>query len=299
MRPAILLRTVTTMLALGAGLSFAAASCGSSDSGGGAGGGSSGPTYTLDDVCAQIVPKICTMRQPCCTSSGIGYDDAACQANEMSKCQANVAEVNAGTMTFDPTNIDACLSGIQPWVDKCTLSFTDYESVFGALKLCRSVFAGSVAEGGACDRDDQCKMPSDPNASTSCSNGTCTTTTLLAEGAACSYASGTTSICGGGTYCDADFTKQPPTGTCKKPTALGASCDKTKMFDLECGVGNYCDSTSGTCTAGKGAGTSCTQQTALQCSTWQCDNGQCAKANPIVNDTDCKGTGATDGGTGG
>ena len=279
-----------------------AASTGGGGSGGSGAAGSSGAAgaasaYTLDTVCAQIPSKICAARATCCMKEPTGYDAAGCQKHETTQCEANVAEVKAGTMTFDPTHIDDCLAKIQPVFDKCSLSLIDYASLVPTLAECNQIFAGKKATGDACERTAQCAQPSSPDAAAGCDDTSklCTVTSFVGPAGACAFGStgNASSFCKSGLYCDADLTKMPAAGTCKPATALGAPCDKAKAFDLECGLGSYCDGASGVCVAGKAVGSPCAA--GLECASLQCDlvmgkNGTCGAQAPLVKPSECTGT---------
>lgn len=267
----------------------AAPACGGSSS-------DSGSKYSLDTVCVAVTPQLCTDRQACCESASLGYDDAACKQHELDNCNANVAEVHAGTMTFDGSNIDTCLQYIKQYDAQCRLSLADIADVFSKLKPCQHIFTGQLAEGASCERDGQCMQSSDPNTSVGCDKTTkvCTWTRLLASGEACEIGAGAKpGFCGAGLYCDIAITQpQPFKGTCKTATPVGSACDTSVAFNLECALGNYCDATSGKCTTGKGDGEACTPGSGdLECASLKCDatSGKCIAPNPVVDSVDCNG----------
>jgi hypothetical protein len=280
----------------GAGGSGAGGSAGSSvgGSGGTSAGGSGGGTtgYTLDTVCAQVTPKICAGRKSCCTTEG-AFDEAKCEAFELMKCQANVAEVKAGTMTFDGSHIDECLTKIQPLLDGCVATIPIIEKAVTDLKLCNTIFQGKKMAGDACTEDAQCAQPTAAGSSAGCDAKTnqCSTTTFADLGAACAFGAPANTFCKSGLYCDADFTKNPVVGTCKTATALGATCDKTKVNDLECGLGFYCEGTSSACVKAKDGGAACTG--AIECQSLACTipmgakAGTCAPLDPLVKSKEC------------
>lgn len=270
-------RTALSLVFLSAGLSSPLA-CSSDD------GGTTGPTYTVDNVCAQTLPKVCAARKSCCEKAAFPYDAAGCEANEKTDCDKNVAEVKVGTMTFDGSKVDPCLAKLQPLLDKCYLSFTEISSFIADLKVCQ-VFVGKVAVGGTCDRDAQCAPPAGANEQVACTSGKCVLTKLLAEGAACKLESGVTEYCASGTFCDADFTKMPYVGTCKKALAVGEACD-TKPFG--CGLGNNCDMATKKCTAGKAEGAACAND--IECASLSCGTAKtCTKGDPMVDAKQCNG----------
>jgi len=279
-----------TAAAGAAGASGAAGAAGAAGSAGTAGTGGAGGTggYALDTVCAQVMPKVCAMRKDCCTKQG-AFDQAGCEAYELAQCGKDVAEVKAGTMAFDPTNIDACLAKLGPAVQKCEFALTDYEALTKDLALC-NIFTGKKKTGEACERDNQC-ADGPAGTATGCDEKTkvCTTTTFGKLGDACSFKEGATVFCGAGLYCDADLAAQKTDGTCKTATALGGACDKTKVLDLSCALGNYCDKTTGTCVVGKTAGATCA--TAIDCASVSCDATKktCNPPDTLVDTQQCTG----------
>ncbi len=241
--------------------------------------------YTVDTVCAATTPKLCAGRKGCCDKAKFAYDAAGCEANEKTVCEQNVAEVKAGTMTFDGSKVDACLAKYQQLLDKCFISFEEITTFIADFKVCQ-VFVGKVAAGGACTRTAQCAPAAGANEQVACTNGKCVLTKLLPEGAACTFAMGVSEFCQTGTFCDADFTKTPPAGTCKKSLAIGETCTG-KAFG--CGLGNYCDSATQKCVAGKAVGASCGND--LECKSLSCDNTAttCAAGDPLVEPKECNG----------
>jgi hypothetical protein len=266
------------------------------DAGAGDGGSSEdaadgAPAYSLDDVCDQVAPKLCSARQPCCEETG-GYDEAGCVAHSKAECAKDVSEVRAGREVFHPERVDPCLEKLKTLIDTCYVTFDLVLKVANEYRDCQ-VFEGSLADGAACERDSQCKPPSGPSEFVGCDGTTkvCKRTHLLAENDACTIADGLPDICGEGLYCDADLTLKPPSGTCKKATPIGQPCAKDEPFDLECGLGDYCEPSSGVCTKGKPAGSPCAGD--LECASISCkgeDGGKtCAQTDPVVKTEECKG----------
>lgn len=274
-------------------LAAIAACSGSSSSGIGAvdgGEGGAGGSYTLDDVCEKLAPKVCALRKSCCQEVA-SYDEAGCIAHEKAECAKDVADARAGRATFHPDVIDSCLTKLQPFFDTCYLTFDVLYRVAGLLQTCR-VFDGQLAEGAACERDSQCAGAPDTIVGCDADTKLCKHTRLLAEGAPCTIAAGLPGLCKQGLYCDADLTKNPPSGTCKKATPLGSGCDANKPFDLECGLGSYCEKTTKVCTAGRNGGASCT--TDLECASISCSIGSgaaktCKAPSAFVSPEQCKG----------
>jgi len=250
--------------------------CGSDDSGGGSSG------YTLDNVCDQVAPQICGLRQPCCTAAGIGFDETTCEANFKAQCALDVAASKSGDETFDPSGIDACLAALPPIFAKCTLTLPDILTVPITLRAC-NVFIGKKGEGAACDRNSECAQSADPNTYVSCSDQTktCKKLTIAKQGDGCDPANGTP--CDVGLYCDAPALMTA--GTCKTATPAGQACQRPALTNPECGLGSYCDQTTATCTSGKTAGESCTL--ANECASAACTSGKCAVGTPYVKAEEC------------
>ncbi|MEZ4262116.1 MAG: hypothetical protein R3B36_23755 [Polyangiaceae bacterium] len=246
--------------------------------------------YTLDDVCATIPAKICALRKPCCEQTST-YDEAKCIAYEKAQCEKDVADARAGKATFYPERIDPCLVKLEPVFKRdCSLTFDVLYEIVDELRDC-NVFDGSLPEGAACERGSQCKHSTAPGELTGCDDDTkkCSTTKLLGENAPCALADGESGFCGKGLYCDADLSKQPASGTCKKATARGEQCDATKRpLSLECGLGNYCEPTTSKCTAGNPGGAACIKAEEYKCASFKCDGASC-RASTLVKDVDCKG----------
>lgn len=268
----------------------------------GDGGTSDGSTaaYTLDNVCDQVLPKLCAQRKSCCQSQPGGFNEAQCLAFEKRDCEKNVAEVKAGTMTFDPTNIDACLAKLGPYVDRCRVPISEALLLFNELATLCKIFAGKVAEGGNCERSEQCATSGDQLAN--CTAGKCKLTKLQGAGATCSFGGPTEEFCKSGLFCDANVAKSPPSGTCKTATVPGQPCDAQNAFNFQCGLGYYCDKASAKCTAAKNEGATC--ENALECNSLDCDippggaTGSCTAVAPIAKDEEC-GQSPSDAGGGG
>ncbi len=275
-------------IAIAAGLVCA---CGGSDNSsiasGGDAGSDAGATYTLDDVCARTGQPICDIRKPCCEKTA-GYDNAGCLAHANADCTKDVEAAREGRETFHPERIDPCLAKLKDLYasSTCYVTFDLLYAAEQVLAGCR-IFEGSLPQGASCERDSQC-TPGDATTFTSCDSTlkVCKTTRFLAEGDACTLQDGLPAICSKGLFCDADFTKMPPSGTCKKATPLGMACDTTKMFDLECGFGDYCNA--GACAVAKPAGNAC--QTDLECQSFKCGTDKtCTAPGTLEKPEECKG----------
>ena len=241
----------------------------SEDDGGGSGGGKK---YTLETVCDQIVPELCNIRKDCCTA-GVGYDQAECEKREREECDADVAEVEKGTMTFRPELIDGCLTKFRSLLSDCDANLLDLVGQLADFQECFGIFEGELAEGATCARDSQCKQPGG-GMQAECDDDTKTCMTnnfaFAGNGEPCDFEDGPDqAFCGAGLYCDANVAMGMTSGTCKTATALGATCDTLSMFQLECGLGNFCDPSTGVCSTGAKSGEPCTG--GLECQSLQCN----------------------------
>lgn len=236
-------------------------------------------SYTLDDVCDEVAPRLCGLRKPCCTAAGIGFDEAGCEADFKSKCALDVAAAKSGDETFDPSGLDACFAKLPDIFAKCTLTLTDVLTVPISLRACNA-FAGKKGEGASCDRNSECAQSADQNTFVSCSDQTktCTKLTIAKQGDGCDPSKGTP--CDVGLYCDA--APLTTAGTCKTATPTGQAC---QMGSAECGIGSYCDPASKTCAAGKGAGDACIL--GPECASNTCTSGKCAVGTPFVKSAEC------------
>ena len=277
--------------AAGSGTGGAAGdSGGAGGASGGAAGSGGGASYTLDNVCQLVAPKICAGEQSCCQSSGFGFDQAKCEAYVTGGCLQDVAEVKNGNMTFNPDNIDACLAVYKSAYDKCVLGLDDYIALVKDLNTC-DTFVGKVPVGGSCTRDSECVRNDDPNVFVGCGETSkkCQETTILGANAACQIGAGVTAFCDNGLYCDVAIIGQPPyDGQCAKSTPEGQPCNGQKLIDLECGVGYYCNKSTSVCTQAKVGGAACVQDS--ECLSFSCAVGHCVAVEPIVDQASCTGT---------
>lgn len=257
--------------------------CGDDDDGGSGGGGSTPGEdgYTLDNVCAKLPVATCEERKECC-EKGSGFDQAGCEARERTECEANVAEVKAGTMTFHPENIAPCFAMLEPYGEQCFLTLSDLYTFLEEFKICH-IFTDQRALGETCERRSQCATSEVEDEAIGCNEGTCSVVRFLAEGAACSVTS-QDSFCTGGLYCDADA--ETMEGTCEKAAAVGDDCSSNPLV---CGLDSYCDPTAGLCTAPKAGGDACTSH--IECQSFVCDaaTSQCNPIRILSSELECKG----------
>ncbi len=263
---------------------------GSEGGGSGSGGAATTSSYTLADVCEKTAPIGCDLDKPCCEASGYGFDKEGCVKRAIAECKHYVAEVQAGTMQFDPTPIDACIAAFEPLMQKCVPSADDLFPVFDALEPCTQIWKGSLKEGAPCDWDAECAQSDDPNVYVSCDDDLkiCRHFRKLGPNEACELSVTAPGACAPGLFCDAFLAGAPPyKGVCKPATAPGQQCNTFKPYDLECGLGFYCNDSTGVCTSAKPGGATCIET--IECQTLTCDLGQCAPQEPLVNQAICTG----------
>ncbi|MDI1481432.1 hypothetical protein [Polyangium sp. y55x31] len=272
-----------TLPTLAATLVLGLAACGDDT-----GGTTPPPKYTLDNVCAQIAPQLCEVRKTCC-EKGDGYDEAACITFETKVCEQNVADVEAGLMTFDGNSIDACLVAMKPYADKCFLTIPDYYKAPEDLAPCSKVFAGKLTEGSNCERDAQCASSVEKREIVACDDDTkkCSATRFLPLDAACKVEANAKELCDQGLYCDYDLLAME--GLCKQARKLGEACTPSPL-QLSCGLNAYCDATTKVCTEAKVEGSAC--QSPLECQSLKCEAMACAPLDPLFDGDQCKGDAA-------
>ncbi|MBX3128479.1 MAG: hypothetical protein KF718_17290 [Polyangiaceae bacterium] len=264
------------------GLSGAAGSAGS-------GGSAAGPV-ALDDFCQTWVPKYCASAKSCCEGSGFGHDAAGCTTLLTAQCEADVAAVKASELSYDGSDVHACIAATDGFLNKCVLAIDDLLVGFDSLLTCGGILDGKVPEGGACQRDSQCEASADPAVLVDCNQLTkvCRHSKLLSQNQACQVGDGISEYCAPGLYCDAEFLVGPPySGICKQATPAGGDCNGVKVINLECGLGFYCNKTSSKCTKAKVGGAPCAQ--AIECQSFSCVGAQCAAVPPLVNQAVCTG----------
>lgn len=217
-----------------------------------------GPKYGLDDVCEHMARASCAFAESCCQTSGMGHDGEGCEAALRADCEAKVAKVRAGRMTFHADAVDDCLDARRKRYAMCEVNVAeDFEH---ADLVCRNVFLGAVREGDACDDIDECRLPPPEKAmAVLCLNGVCSFKPVyfpVGEGEECE----TTAFCAFGLYCARDSTSEA--GTCTKTKPSGESCED---FD--------------------------------ECLSWKCEDGRCVEHKyPVVSEELCHGVTVDEGG---
>ncbi len=176
--------------------------------------------------------------------------------------------VDEGRLKYDAARADACFAKAE------AASCADY---FGSDFLdedpdCEAAFQGTVALGGDCIDDDECKDPGASCVSSGSENvGTCTAPP--GEGQPCDNG-----LCASGLTCR--FGANGNMLQCLAPTADGGACS----LDLDCQSG-YCDFQAGVCATPAPAGSACVVNAG--CASGYCDTGAGACAAKKADGADC------------
>jgi len=289
---------------------------GTGGSGGGTGGAGGGGGYTLDNVCAAISQGVCGAIQSCCNQLYSTFDQTACQAAEVAGCESAVAEVNSGNKTFNPDQVDPCMTFMSSFLSQScygTMATMILSSV--DQKPCFRMFEGKVTEGNSCNEWEDCLQPTEATKIAVCTedggSGVCSTFELMSTGGSCDapVQGPPPRICDDGLYCDfsaAGGGGGPPVGQCAAEVALGNTCVQTQLaFPSQCGWNGYCGGgtggaggASGTCLALKDTGQPCNSP--FECDSFECNGSGsgggggsaqvCGSAEAIVQLEECTGS---------
>lgn len=162
----------------------------------------------LADLPGVLAPAICAAYETCNPLVGAVYGTGTVCADTLSarfsdaELGALEDSIAAGNITYHGDLVADCVAAIQ--AIGCELS--------DPLEVCEDMFEGLVADGGACERNEECGEASYCAITTSCP-GTCQA--RVATGAACT----SSSACQSGLSCDS--------GTCRAPAGPGAACNGT------------------------------------------------------------------------
>ena len=237
--------------------------------------GTGAVSYTLDNVCDLLPKQICELREPCCNASGVGFDRYHCEADEHDHCVRNTAAVAAGTMTFDPQYLPACLLEWQRLGQGCDQSLLPWNYASTPLRACRQAFRGTTPSGKSCWTDEECEMSTDPNVRVECYFN-CSHEHRPAKDQYCIVTS-PTEACSDGLYC-------APSGQCKTAAAPGAACTIT-AFGSNCDPRTFCDPTTLTCVPKHDIGGDCSNKD--QCTSDLCLGGVCQHSGPLFSRKEC------------
>ncbi len=263
---------------------------GSSASGGSSGSAGGGPmAVTLENVCDVTTPALCAAFEPCCMQGRFGFDRAACEATQRADCEQAVERVKNGVWMFDAAAVLECVDSLsEVFSGSCALGLADFPRIVRRVQQCDSVFFGTVGVGGACDQDEDCALPEDPDEFIGCDEdtNTCESVTLLSQGEPCSF-DDFGGLCDEGLFCDIDFAGGATSGTCQPKTPSGQPCDTLDPFNLECGLGFFCDSGAAVCAPGLRGGEACDDD--LLCESLSCAMNRCEPTDLLVDQQDCTG----------
>ena len=225
------------------------------------------PPVAEGDFSDSYTAALCGTLFRCCTSAvevealtGERYaNEAECNATLGPTLRMMFADaaalVAAGVTRYDAAAAGRCIAGVETWA--CGVGLAS------GPPTCDSVYVGTVAPGGPCTRDEQCRRVGAVSAY--CDAGTCTLDSPRPLDAVCgdttswncasgSVCNGTAcvallplgSVCGDGSQC---ATSVCVGGICYPPLALGVAC----VYDGDCSS-SHCD-TSHLCAAPLCSGT--------------------------------------------
>lgn len=267
------------------GLVFGAA-CGGSDSGTDGTPTTGSDAYALDGVCKTVPKTLCSDRMACCTTSGVAYDQAGCEAHETQVCESNVADVKAGKMTYDRAKVEVCLGKVSAFAAACKSDVASLLATLPTLADC-AIFEGQKKEGEPCDRNEECARDPMVTSFAVCdeTKHVCKLTRFAGMGEPCVIAEPQT-LCKTGFACD--FDQKTLGGFCVPQKAIGDACKPP--LDATCGLGNGCDGATSKCVAGKAVGAS-TSLGGFDCASLKADaSGKaCAAPDPLFDAVDCSG----------
>ncbi|MGZ3448254.1 MAG: hypothetical protein ACXVEF_01575 [Polyangiales bacterium] len=238
-------------------------------SSGGSGGGNATP-LPEDDYCTRFVDEVCKIIVPCCAGISSPATDASCKSAYGAQCQSDRDKAKSNGLAYDAQAAGNCVSAISSYVVDCK-SRPASDPVSVALNAaCDGVYAGTVANGGACTTSTQCAHPA--NAMVSCVAGKCLIQPRPKIGEDCGSTTAFVT-CEDGAFCD---------GTTKKCVALPAAGSPCAAVS-QCAVGTYCDAAK-VCQPKKPVGASCASSN--ECA-GVCTAGTCA-LQTVVTDAECK-----------
>jgi len=231
---------------------------------------------TMAATCAKIAKATCTSSfKTCCETRGFAYDYLACDDVSRQWCDDAADGVVAGRTTYNPGWGDACAAGWSANTTACQPHIFDWVKNQAA---CSQLFNGTVAVGGACSRQSDCRAGLGEVAYCDETAKRCRTITVVGSGQSCNYFGAAVRWCDRGLTCDTSVSR------CITATPIGGGCFGAD--DTSCGIGNTCRG--GKCAVGAAPGASCTRD--LECGSWECDYGTCTDIRYMVpNKIFCSG----------
>ena len=152
---------------LSAGVFFGCGGSSSSSGGGPSGGGPSGPVQS-QEFGSVYASTFCSSIAGCCTSAGYPADTASCNStlrptvDALTKVYASKPKIR-----YDAAAAGACVEAYRVALSACT-----DQALYGQVNaICKGVFRGTVAPGGACSSTQEC-APSTAGTAT-CDTGVC------------------------------------------------------------------------------------------------------------------------------
>ena len=228
------------------------------------------------DTCKKFVGGICNdATKACCSKAGLTWDPDACNTGLDYYCNALVDEVNLGRATYNPSFLDACVTGWEDSLKQCEISG------LASAKYqipCAQLFNGLVKPGEVCKGTRYAECESPPGFGSYCDKkagskeGRCRAYGFVGKDQGCNYTGTTVRYCETGLYCDVTS----PTSTCKPSKALGAMC--LGPDDYSCGFNARCADSK--CAPLAAAGATCGANE--ECLSYKCTTGVCEKAESAV-----------------
>ncbi|MBK7396037.1 MAG: hypothetical protein IPJ34_06950 [Myxococcales bacterium] len=218
---------------------------------------------TEDRTCKRLADALCGgATEACCKTVGIAFAGAGCREAALSYCTTRIDAVGLGKAVYDDSQLEACAKDWSTAIAACQIEFVPY---LRSQRACAQLFNGTTAPGAACASSAECHSP--PGAVAYCDTTTkrCKASSIVAEGAPCSFTGSQLRYCDEGFYCDLTG----GTAACRKQLAEGAACSTSNY--VACGYSRTC--VVDKCGAGLAGGAKCTD--AVECASWNCNAGVC------------------------
>jgi hypothetical protein len=231
----------------------------------------------------------CKAARACCAGAGSPIEPLADCESEFDRQVPFVALVIKGTVLVDESKLGKCVTRLDEQAVTCQP--TEY--------ACAGAFSGTLAEGDACERADECRrsidrpiacLKTNVTADSGPKSGECRAIPIGKSGDPCSRS------CGKGDNCSSTistFENDPVLTLCREDDAL--YCDSTRHCVPLLADGASCSSAgcastsfcSGVCTPQKGEGSPCASFTECRAGL-RCTNGSCAPT-PFATAKLCSG----------
>ncbi len=228
-------------------------------------------TLTADAYCGAL--------QGCCGVQKLSFDSASCHAQVQFEVQGMLDSTKRGKVVFDGNIGKQCQDALKSRVGQCLSQGDDAGAGTGTAdplsEVCKKVFVGTVALGGQCGTDLDCKT-TEANESGVCrvddrkdadpDKKICFTHAIkVPKGGDCTIglpkSDFTQRDCVG--YCDTQVGRDGQHGKCQDAANVGDTCVDTstpgKVSYRVCRKGGYCSPTSRKCVAAPVVGRDCAQ----------------------------------------